>query len=847
MTKSRSRIVRLSAKRRVLLDRLLAESEVTAAGNSIRRLGPQEPAPLSFAERRTWLLQRFQPGAPWLNIGVALRLKGDLQLEALRKSALAVVQRHEILRACYVETAGSLRRVVGDTAAFNLNTRDFSDSGDGQTPLVEAVLHEHAVAPFDLGRGPLIRLILVKLADGDHNLSVTAHQMACDGPSIRIFLSELFVLYEHHARCTPLVLPPLSIQYADFAAWQHSPEQGAMQEKHLAYWRTVFDTPVRELRLGHHAAANSTVLPRPSTLTSTFPEARVDSLKRTAGEQGATLFMVLLAAFQALLGRHSGMQDFVIGIPTSNRPQRDVEALVGSFASILPLRANLSGDPTLHTLISRVRNTTIEAFSHSAAAYEQIAEQTRLPRLSAVMLLHEPLRAAAPGGSLSISSLPLAAGSMPYDIRLSLIEAEAALIASLEFQDSVFSAEEGQAFLSDLDRILTAIVEHPESRLSSLPAPATQNSQPSPKTTPSAPRRTGSGGHPRNRLERELTTLWEAVLGVTGAGIRDNFFAVGGNSLSALRLFVLIEQSLGARLPLSVLLEAPTVETLAEILRKGGFSRHWTCLVPIQTVGSQPPFFCVHGAGGNILFLRELAQHLERDQPLYGFQAAGLDGETPPLTSVEETARLYLKELRTIQPHGPYFLGGYCFGTYAALEMAQLLQQQGEQVAFLASFNETGAWRTVGSANDALDLHRNTLSRLSPARKLLYLRERIFYRAARAGSLALALLGRVMGPARSHSTAAVQIGVERAMHAAGMRYKPLSYEGRFALFRSETLAEPRGQTFWQQTVRGDVESYAFPGGEDVLFKEPAASLLAKQLADCLKRARLALTHTDGGG
>lgn len=849
MTESRSRILRLSADRKALVDQLLGGAAGTTAVGAIPQSDRRVDAPLSFAEQRTWLLERFQPSVPWHHIRVALRLQGDLRLGDLNESVATVVRRHAILRARYVEVDNQLRRVIDDDPPVDLTVRDLSADQGASSTQVEAVLREEAATPFDLAHGPLLRLLLVRIADADHILSVAAHQMICDGPSIRILLAELITLYERRVREAAPQLPPLPIQYADFAAWQQSQEQLAANGEHLAYWRSLFTSQVAELRLGRREAEDGGVLPRSSVLTSTVPASRLAALRQAGSEQGATLFMTLLAAFQVVLSQYSGARDFLIGSPVSNRPHRDVEALVGPFANILPLRADLSGDPALRELIGRVRTATVEAFSHSVTPYEQIAEEMRLPRLSALILLHEPLPEPLPadrGGSLQVSGLPAAQSALPYDVRLSFLEVESALVASLEFQDSLFSAEQGRAFLSNLDRVLTAMAENPGLRLSALRAP-TAEEMPSIQTlaepVQATSRKMGEGGPPRDRLERELTTFSETVLGVTGVGVRDNFFTLGGNSLSAVRLFLLIEQSLGTRLPLSVLLETQTVEGLAVVLRKGGFSRRWTCLVPIQATGSQPPFFCVHGAGGNILFLRGLATHLSRNQPLYGFQAAGLDGETAPLQSVEETARLYVKELRTLQPHGPYYLGGFCFGAYAALEMAQQLQEQGEEVALLASFNETGAWRVLGSVSESVELHRNTLSELPPAGKAQYIRERAVYRATQVGGAALGVLGRALGAKPSRSGAAAQIRVERAMHAAGMSYGPRPYEGRFVLFRSETVAESPGETFWQQTVQGHQESYVFPGGEDYLFEEPAAPLLAKQLTDCLDRARRVFDQT----
>ena len=189
---------------------------------------------------------------------------------------------------------------------------------------------------------------------------------------------------------------------------------------------------------------------------------------------------------------------------------------------------------------------------------------------------------------------------------------------------------------------------------------------------------------PRDNLEGQLTKIWENVLGIKSISVTDNFYDLGGDSLLAVRLFAEIEKVFHKKLPLASLLTAPTVAQLVNQLRQDQGSAPWSSMVPIQPNGSKPSLFCIHGAGGNILSFRDLARYLGSEQPFYGLQSLGLDGKQTPLTTVEDMARCYLQEIRTIQPNGPYFLSGYCFGGKIALEIAQLLRLDGETVALLA-------------------------------------------------------------------------------------------------------------------------------------------------------------------
>ncbi|MGH9395914.1 MAG: thioesterase domain-containing protein [Terriglobia bacterium] len=186
---------------------------------------------------------------------------------------------------------------------------------------------------------------------------------------------------------------------------------------------------------------------------------------------------------------------------------------------------------------------------------------------------------------------------------------------------------------------------------------------------------------------RKLVRLWQDLLGVGSIGLNENYFELGGDSILAVHLFAEIEKVFKVKLPVASLYETPTIEELAQVLRGEAAVAGWSSLVAIQPAGSRLPFFCMHGAGGNVLIYRDLARHLGPDQPFYGLQSQGLDGSCPPLTTVEEMAAVYVKEIRSVQPHGPYFLGGYCGGGTIAFEVAQQLRVEGEEADLLALFD----------------------------------------------------------------------------------------------------------------------------------------------------------------
>ncbi len=199
---------------------------------------------------------------------------------------------------------------------------------------------------------------------------------------------------------------------------------------------------------------------------------------------------------------------------------------------------------------------------------------------------------------------------------------------------------------------------------------------------------TAPSDHSEMAAVRQLTVLWQELLGVESIGPDDNYFDLGGDSALAVHLFARIEKQFKIKLPLATLFEAPTIAELSRLLTSEvPASTGWSSLVVIQPSGSRPKFFCMHGAGGNVLIYRDLSRHLGQDQPFFGLQAQGLDGSCPPLTRIEDMAAAYVKEIRRAQPFGPYFIGGYCMGGTVAYEVAQQLHAQGEQIAFLGLFD----------------------------------------------------------------------------------------------------------------------------------------------------------------
>ena len=384
--------------------------------------------------------------------------------------------------------------------------------------------------------------------------------------------------------------------------------------------------------------------------------------------------------------------------------------------------------------------------------------------------------------------------------------------------------------------------------------PLTPNGKVDRKALPAPARSTAEVGSTsavsRDSLDLQLINLWERVLNVRPIGLRDNFFDLGGNSLVAVRLFSEMRKLFGRSFPLSVLFQAPTVEKLADIIRKDGWSPRWTSLVPIQSGGGKPPFFCVHGGGGNVLLFQQLAERFAPDYPFYGLQAQGLDGSKSYLKSIEEMATYYLKEIRDLQPNGPYFLGGFCMGGQVALEMAQVLRKGGEQVALLTlidTYNFNGVFyrpsfrEKLVNTREKIAFHSLNLLRLGLKEQVGYLNAKLKNAAHRELERLHVWGSNLFNIKLSHNGNGAGGGdkslelINEDLHFA---YIAKPYPEKMTIFKPRRnysfVRDP--QMGWGQIGVGGIEIIELPADPGGIFIEPYVQTLAQKLKEQIDQA-----------
>ena len=363
----------------------------------------------------------------------------------------------------------------------------------------------------------------------------------------------------------------------------------------------------------------------------------------------------------------------------------------------------------------------------------------------------------------------------------------------------------------------------------------------------------GPAASPGDAFELRLARIWEELLGVRPVGAEDNFFELGGDSIVTVELFLRIEKTFGKNLPVATLLQNPTLRQLADVLRREEWAAPWSSLVAIQPHGSRPPFFYVHGQGGNIVMHHTLAPHLEPDQPFYGLQSRGLDGKEPPLTRIEEMAAHYVEEVRSVQPEGPYYIGGFCSGALVALEMAQQLRRQGQEVPLLALIDPNTYFRgehvrkpkpfrkllyhIVGNLDQNLDdLERQGRSeyakgKVTAIKKLI---KRPFWRTVNR-----------YYPHLLNQRVRTNLKVWRANIQAEKDYVPRAYAGRITIFICAKNYEAHDDTrlsFCELAAEG-AEVHLVSGTHLTMMSEPHVRVLARKLTESLHKAQAA---TPGG-
>ncbi|HEX7239088.1 MAG TPA: condensation domain-containing protein, partial [Longimicrobiaceae bacterium] len=528
------------------------------------------PLPLSFAQQRLWFVDRLEPGSSAYNLPLALRLRGPLEARVLERTLRETVRRHEALRTVFREAGGEPVQVVRPAGAAPLPVVDLAGLA-GETREAEALrrVREEALRPFDLERGPLLRARLLRLGEDEHVLVLAVHHIVSDGWSMGVLTRELSALYGAFGRGEGSPLPPLPVQYADYAVWQRGWLAGDALERQLAWWRERLAgaPPLLELPTDRPRGAGREQQ-RAGRLAFALPAATAGALRALARREGATPFMALLAAWQALLGRYAGQDDVVVGSPIAGRNRLETEGLIGFFVNTLALRTDLGGGPSFRELLGRVGETTLGAYARQDLPFDRLVEELAPER----SLTHTPLFQAmfslqtAGGGELRLEKvraepLELDAEAAKFDLTLVLTEAPEGLEGVLLYRAALWDAAAALRMLDHFRVLLEAAAADPARPVDELPllGPAEMEQL---RTEWRATRRPFSDDTSLHRLFEAQAARTPGALALAGGGAEVTYAELDRR---ADRLARALRARVGPEVRVALLLE-PGVEAVASLL-----------------------------------------------------------------------------------------------------------------------------------------------------------------------------------------------------------------------------------------------------------------------------------------
>lgn len=797
-------------------------------------------------------------------------LNGNLRIPAFKRAWQQVIQRHSVLRTLFLmEGLDEPLQIVRQQIALPWEQHDWQGlSSVEQEKQLEILLQRDRSCGFELGKAPLMRLILVQVARGTYYFIWSFHHIILDGWSRALVLKEVFSFYDAFRQNQDLHLA-CGRPYRDYIAWLQQQDLSKAEE----YWRALlrgFTSPTRlKLAPASERVSSDERYEQQHVQLSVATTAALQSL---AQRYQITMNILVRGVWSLLLSHYSGEKDVVFGATVSGRPEAllGAESMVGMFINILPVRVRVSPEATLQSWLQELQAQQLDLHRYEHTPLVQIQQWSEVPwnfPLFESLLVFEnypPVNTSSLERDASLEMRNMHSDTRTnYPITIVADPGEE-LGLQIIYDCRRFDSYSIARMARHLQTLLESIATQPDIRLSELP---TQDIAGCPQLSPAphlassnklrssdAPALDGVSSRleeslvaPETPLEFQLVQIWEDILQIHPIGITDNFFDLGGQSILALRLITQIQKQFGQKFPLSLLAQAGNIKQLAYLLEQQHILLSPSPLIALQPRGSKPPFFCVHPASGNVLCYHKLAHYLSDDQPFFGLYDPDIYKEEFPCTAIEEMASRYIEAIRTVQPGGPYLLGGYSFGSIVAFEMAQQLRKQGQQIALLAILDGGSPASSQGFADDddaaffailTMELTRGPTSK--SLREVYYdlrrleLQEQISYVWEQMERAGLDLPAE--GPPWVHHS--MQIFKTRIQ--AIKRYSPEIYAGQITFFQSSEQHGVEELTpvdeGWQKFSTKPMETYVVPGYHDTIIDEPDVRTLAGYLQTCIDKA-----------
>jgi thioesterase domain-containing protein len=830
----------------------------------------QDVYPLSPMQRLFWIASAAQP-----RLGVVqfrYRIEGAVDIDRLERAWVSVASRHEPLRTAIVSDGlDDPLHVVFQRAQVPTVRRDLSHArGDEQRTLVEQFLGKDRESGVELARAPLMRCAFLRLDGSTWEFVWTFYRGLLDGWSVDLLWNEVWRTYDGFEPSGGDSSPAVP-QFRDYLEWLQGRPVGEAE----AFWRETLRGlqtsggplfgGVGQLQAGDRLAEQRVTLPPDFT----------SALQDAARDHHLTLNSIIVGAWALTIAQITGRTDAVVGSTVAGRPLdlSGAESIVGMFINNIPVRLTIDRDEPLVGCLGRLQAQQVDSRRYEHVGLDEIQAWAELPaarRLFDTLVVfqglasaHETEHAVPPGVRVTDLNVPL-----PTSYPLTLICVPGRRLALwIDYDPAQCDEATVVHLLANLRQVLGAVVEAPESRVGELfdRLPRSVRRRDVVGTVEAPARRDERTQVPaRTPVEAKLLGIWRRLLGVNAAGMRDDFFAMGGSSLLAVRLFDEIAREFGKRLPLGSLFKGATPEYLANLISEPAVTDSSpTCLVPIQTEGSKPPFFLVHGIGGEVLTYRPLAAALAADQPVYGIQSDEHDSILPGDVTIEGLAAKYVAAIKTVAPTGPYLLGGYCGGATLAFEMAQQLRRAGGRVGLVAVIDhwlsDTAIEKRSG-AGAAFDFLRNLPRWMMD--DVLHAGVAEFTGRVRSGARRL-WVGATFRPRPERKAPGTpdirdvlgmwrfpdsHVPILEKYYRAFSTYIPRAYAGRVAVFKPRAMpfagCRLRPDLGWRDLVVGHLDVREVPGSHATLLREPLVRHLAASLQRAIDEATAAACMCD---
>ena len=720
-------------------DRVMLTPESETSGNAAESVQGLIDVPVTIPQRGLLLSSQLNPALSCAyNESIALNFIGEMDFDALEKAIYALVKKHDALRATFAADGSTM--IISDKIIYERHRIDLRKSSETQSNAqFDSILKQDASTPFDLENGPLFRCHLILLPANQCYVIMTSHHVVCDGWSLDVLIADLLCFYRLLHRGQTLNIKA-TYKYADYC--RQAVRRIISNEFRISreYWRDRFNPVFPVLRLPADKPGPKTGVYDARRVDLDIQDSVVDSLKKLCKRKGWSMFTLFVAAYTLLLHKISGQKYFVIGLPIAEQNLLGQDDLVGHCVNLLPFYCSIKESNSYEEHIETVQRDLLDAYNHQIYTYVHLLNEggivydhtgaAPLPAGLTSVKKYETEDLLVPGARASYFANPRAYES--FELYLNVIESQSKLELKCHYKTAFFNHDTIRNWLQAFERILTLFAQEPSARVETLRAARPVQIEQRQKGI-NTDHRTST----TSQLAESLTHIWKKLLGKTEIHPDDNFFEIGGNSLLAAKVIAEIEKLLKRHIPLSVLYETPTVSKLAKLLSNGDHHAYWDSLVEIQATGNHPPIFFVHSEDGNVIEYLNFAKYLGTDQPFYGIQAQGLSGENIDHKTIESMARHYVSTLKKKQPHGPYYLGGYCLGGMIAFEMANQLEQQGERIAFLGIIS-TATRQYLETLQPGINVFKNifykvklrtgiewtNLNALDRAYKILYIKDR---------------------------------------------------------------------------------------------------------------------------